>query len=107
MKKILMSMIIGSIVFSGCSSKYPSVKTGATIGGVAGLVTGGLMGAALSKGHPSNGDAVGGAVIGGVVLGLIGLSLGAGTGYIVDISRDNDDEIKEIIHAENIEGLER
>ena len=102
MKKILMSMIIGSIVFSGCSGKYPAMKTGAIIGGLTGVVTTVAVGT-----KDTNSDMVPVIVVVAVILGLAGTAAGAGIGYIVDISRDNDDEIKEIIHAENIEGLER
>ena len=105
MKKFLVSIMIGSILFTGCSSKYPAVKTGANIGGTAGVIAGGLLGAALSKSHPGNGDTIGGVLIVGVIFGLIGLGLGAGTGYIVDSIRGNDDEMREMIQSQNIQGV--
>jgi outer membrane protein OmpA-like peptidoglycan-associated protein len=76
MKKIVITLLVGSFVFSGiqCESVKNTNKTqrGAGIGAVAGAVIGGVLGNNLGKG----GNTAMGAVIGGAVGGTIGGVIG-------------------------------
>ena len=96
LKKIQQTIIIllSILLFTACS-----VKQGATIGGTAGLVAGGLIGAGLSKQHVGNGKTTQSALQVGLVLGLAGMLIGAGTGYVVDEVSKDDKEIQDIIES--------
>lgn len=76
MKKIVITLLVGSFVLSGirCESVKNTNKTqrGAGIGAVAGAVIGGVLGNNLGKG----GNTAMGAVIGGAVGGTIGGVIG-------------------------------
>ena len=76
MKKIVITLLVGSFIFSGiqCESVKNTNKTqrGAGIGAVAGAVIGGVLGNNLGKG----GNTALGAVIGGAVGGTIGGVIG-------------------------------
>ena len=94
-KTITISVLIASLVFSGCST-----KNGAIIGGTTGAMVGGLLGAGLSKQHVGNGKTTQSALQVGLVLGLVGALLGAATGYVVnEVSKDDDKEMQDIIDS--------
>ena len=94
-KNIILSGLMASLFFSGCST-----KNGAIIGGTTGAIAGGLLGAGLSKQHTGNGKTAQTAVQVGLVLGLIGALIGAGTGYVAhEVSKDNSKEMKDIIDS--------
>ena len=79
MKKLFISMFIGSILFSGCSGKYPAMKTGALIGGTTAVIATVALGT-----KDTNSDAIPAIVIVALILGLAGTVTGAGVGYVVD-----------------------
>ena len=99
MKFFLIYIIIGSILFSGCST-----KNGAIVGGTTGVIVGGLLGAGISKQHVGNGNTTQTALQVGVVFGLIGTLIGAGVGYVVDTLQE-EKQIQEIDASHHIEGL--
>jgi len=90
------------VMLSGCSSKYPSIKTGAIIGGVTAAITTVAIGT-----KNTNSDDIPLIATAAVIIGLFGVGVGAGTGYIVDSIKDNNDEIQEIIQSQNIKGLDK
>ena len=99
MKKFLIYTLIGSILFSGCST-----KNGAIVGGTTGVIVGGLLGAGISKQHVGNGNTTQTALQVGVVFGLIGALMGAGVGYVVDTLQE-EKQMQEIEASHHIQGL--
>jgi len=96
MNKFLLSMIIASIVFSGCSGKYPAMKTGAIIGGTSATIAAIAVGA-----QDTNSDYASAIAVAVVIIGLAGTALGAGIGYTID-TINNDKEIEEMIQTEKM-----
>lgn len=94
-KTITLYLVTVIFLLSGCSA-----KNGAIIGGTTGAIAGGLLGAGISKQHVGNGKTAQTALQVGLVLGIVGALLGAGTGYIVDKTSQNEDtKMKEIISS--------
>lgn len=94
-KNIILSGLMASLFFSGCST-----KNGAIIGGTTGTIVGGVLGAGLSKQHTGNGKTAQTALQVGLVLGLVGALIGAATGYVAhEISKDDDKKIQDIIDS--------
>ena len=81
---------------TGCSSKYPSMKTGAIIGGATGVLTAVVIGT-----KDTNSDHASAIVIAAVILSLVTSAVGAGIGYAVDVSRV-DKEMQEMIKTEQM-----
>ena len=100
-KSILISLLIISLFFSGCSS-----KNGAIVGGTTGVIAGGFLGVALKAQAGSNDSNVEAALQVGLVLGLVGALIGSTTGYVVsEINKDEDKKMQEMIQSQKTQGL--
>jgi len=87
-KSILISLLIISLFFSGCSA-----KNGAIVGGTTGVIAGGFLGVALKAQAGSNDSNVEAALQVGLVLGLVGALIGSATGYVVsEMSKQAQDK---------------
>lgn len=102
-KLITVGLII-TLFIAGCSSKNPSVRTGAIAGGTAGVVVGGFFGMLAGGGvHGGNeGGMFVGALMGATLLGLFGTGIGAGFGYAIDSVSNNDKEIQTLIQSDKM-----
>ena len=100
MKKFFVSILMGSMLFSGCSGKYPAMKTGALIGGTTALITTVALGT-----KDTNSDYAPAIAIAALILGLAGTAAGAGVGYVVDTLQE-EKEMQEMKASYNIKGLQ-
>jgi len=99
MKQILTVGLI-VILLSGCSAKNSAMKNGMILGGLAGATFGGVVGSEIGGTHNGPSSKAEGVIVLGLVFGLIGLGLGAGTGYIIDeVTADDDKEMEDIIYS--------
>jgi len=88
-----------AILLSGCSAKNSAMQNGAILGGLAGATLGGIAGSEIGGTHNGPSSKAEGAIVLGLVIGLIGLGIGAGTGYIIDEVTQDDKEMDEMLSS--------
>lgn len=84
------------LMMQGCSSKYPSMKTGAIYGTLGGMVMAVTIGT-----KDTNSDYASAIAVAAIILGLAGATVGAGVGYVVDSISQRDEKMKAMIESQH------